>query len=279
MLALGALRRTKGETEALTAAWTCPQCNETAQKADLIATHAVCPNCAHHLPLGAYARLFMLVDKGTLRELDSHMNDDKISDPLSFPGYAEKVQALREKTGLQDGIITATGRMNGQKVALAAMDSRFMMGSMGTAVGERFTRLVEYATKHKLPLIAFTASGGARMQEGIYSLMQMAKTSAAIAKFSQNGGLYIVVYTHPTTGGVSASFAALGDITIAEPKALIGFAGQRVIEQTIGEKLPDGFQRAEFQMEHGFVDQIVDRRKMKETLIQILTLHGKTGGA
>lgn len=258
--------------------WTCPKCGVQSEKRLLSTTLLVCPHCAHHLPMGAYARLFSLLDHGSFRELDAP-SDDRINDPLAFPHYAEKVQQLRESTGLHDGIVTATGKIGGHKTAIAVMDSRFLMGSMGTALGERFTRLVEHATRYKLPLIVFTASGGARMQEGIYSLMQMAKTSAAIARFSQAGGLFVVVYTHPTTGGVSASFAALGDITLAEPQALIGFAGQRVIEQTIGEKLPEGFQRAEFQLAHGFVDQIVDRRQMQAKLQQILTLHRKVGGA
>lgn len=259
-------------------AWECPQCKAEHTKKALAENHMVCPNCAHHMSIGAYARLFLLLDSGSFRELDAPRATEP-NDPLQFPDYADKVRKLRNDTGLHDAIITAVGKIDGHKTVIAAMDSRFMMGSMGTALGERFTRAVEYATKQKLPLIAFTASGGARMQEGIYSLMQMAKTSAAIERFSRAGGLFIVIYTHPTTGGVSASFAALGDIALAEPKALIGFAGPRVIEQTIGESLPEGFQRAEFQQTHGFVDQIVDRRNMKETLSTLLTLHGKAGGA
>ena len=176
---------------------------------------------------------------------------------------------------MAEGVVTATGRINGQKVAAGALDSRFFMGSMSAALSEKVTRLVEYAEKNKLPLILFSASGGARMQEGILSLMQMAKTSAALERFSQKGGLYISVLTHPTTGGVTASFASLGDIMLAEPGALIGFARPRVIEQTIGEKLPEGFQSAEYLLEHGFLDAIVPRAQMRDTLIRLLKLHGK----
>ena len=176
-------------------------------------------------------------------------------------------------------MVTAAGRIDGRKVAVGVLDSRFLMGSMSAAVGEKVTRLIEYAGKNRLPLIIFSASGGARMQEGILSLMQMAKTSAVLARFSQRGGLFISVLTDPTTGGVSASFANLGDIVLAEPGALIGFAGPRVIEQTIGQKLPEGFQRAEFQEEHGFVDQVVPRRELRGVLSQLLTLHTRGGGA
>ena len=194
-------------------------------------------------------------------------------DVLQFPGYPEKLEAQTGKTGLKEAVITATGRIEGTPVVVAVLDSRFFMGSMSTTVGEKITRAVEHATAKHLPLIIFSASGGARMQEGIFSLMQMAKTSAAIERFSARGGLYISVLTHPTTGGVTASFASLGDIMLAEPGALIGFAGPRVIEQTIGEKLPAGFQRSEFQYEHGFVDKVVPRTEMRETLAQLLRLH------
>ena len=178
---------------------------------------------------------------------------------------------------MNEGVVTATGRMGGQRVAVGAIDSRFFMGSMSAALGEKVTRLVEFADKYRLPLILFSASGGARMQEGILSLMQMAKTSAALERFSQRGGLYISVFTHPTTGGVTASFASLGDVILSEPGALIGFAGPRVIEQTIGEKLPEGFQTAEYLLEHGFLDAIVPRPQLRTTLLQILKLHGKGG--
>ena len=234
----------------------------------------MCPLCGHHYPIGAYYRLSLVLDKGTFRELDAALASN---DPLSFPGYAAKLDAARRRTGMNEAVVAATGRINGQKVAVGALDSRFFMGSMSAALGEKVTRLVEYAEKYKLPLILFSASGGARMQEGILSLMQMAKTSAALERFSRKGGLYISVLTHPTTGGVTASFASLGDIMLAEPGALIGFAGPRVIEQTIGEKLPEGFQSAEYLLEHGFLDAIVPRPQLRDTLIRLLNLHGKGG--
>ena len=254
---------------------TCPACGGTVKRRDLVAGRYVCPLCGHHYPVGAYYRLSLVLDKGTFRELDGALTSN---DPLSFPGYAAKLDTARRRTGMSEAVVTATGRMGGQKVAVGALDSRFFMGSMSAALGEKVTRLVEYAEKNKLPLILFSASGGARMQEGILSLMQMAKTSAALERFSQKGGLYISVLTHPTTGGVTASFASLGDIMLAEPGALIGFAGPRVIEQTIGEKLPEGFQSAEYLLEHGFLDAIVPRAQLRDTLRQLLKLHGKGGG-
>ena len=254
---------------------TCPACGGTVRRRDLVAGRYVCPLCGHHYPVGAYYRLSLVLDKGTFRELDSALTSN---DPLSFPGYAAKLDTARRRTGMSEAVVTATGRMGGQKVAVGALDSRFFMGSMSAALGEKVARLVEYAEKNKLPLILFSASGGARMQEGILSLMQMAKTSAALERFSQKGGLYISVLTHPTTGGVTASFASLGDIMLAEPGALIGFAGPRVIEQTIGEKLPEGFQSAEYLLEHGFLDAIVPRAQLRDTLLQLLKLHGKGGG-
>ena len=253
---------------------TCPACSKAAPRRELVANRYVCPLCGYHYPVGAYYRLSLVLDKGTFRELD----EDLISnDPLSFPGYGEKLDSARRRTGMNEGVVTAAGRMGGQRVAVGVIDSRFLMGSMSAALGEKVTRLVEYAEKYKLPLILFSASGGARMQEGILSLMQMAKTAAALERFSQKGGLYISVFTHPTTGGVTASFASLGDILLAEPGALIGFAGPRVIEQTIGEKLPEGFQRAEYLLEHGFLDAIVPRPRLRETLLHLLKLHGKGG--
>ena len=254
---------------------TCPACGGTVKRRDLVAGRYVCPLCGHHYPVGAYYRLSLVLDKGTFRELDGALTSN---DPLSFPGYAAKLDTARRRTGMSEAVVTATGRMGGQKVAVGALDSRFFMGSMSAALGEKVARLVEYAEKSKLPLILFSASGGARMQEGILSLMQMAKTSAALERFSQKGGLYISVLTHPTTGGVTASFASLGDIMLAEPGALIGFAGPRVIEQTIGEKLQEGFQSAEYLLEHGFLDAIVPRAQLRDTLLQLLKLHGKGGG-
>ena len=253
---------------------TCPACGKVAPRRELVANRYVCPLCGYHYPVGAYYRLSLVLDKGTFRELDEELVSN---DPLSFPGYGEKLDSARRRTGMNEGVVTAAGRMGGQRVAVGAIDSRFLMGSMSAALGEKVTRLVEYAEKYKLPLILFSASGGARMQEGILSLMQMAKTAAALERFSQKGGLYISVFTHPTTGGVTASFASLGDIMLAEPGALIGFAGPRVIEQTIGEKLPEGFQRAEYLLEHGFLDAIVPRPRLRETLLHLLKLHGKGG--
>lgn len=212
----------------------------------------------------------MTLDEGSFVEWDSDLETRNV---LSFPDYEQKITAMKEKTGLTEGVVTGEGTIQGFKTAIAVMDSHFMMGSMGQVVGEKITRAIERATKERLPIVIFTTSGGARMQEGMVSLMQMAKTSAAAEKHSQAGLLYITVLTDPTTGGVTASFAMLGDIILAEPGALIGFAGQRVIEQTIGQKLPEGFQRAEFLLEKGFVDRIVNRGDMKEELGKILSYH------
>ncbi|MDO5339810.1 MAG: acetyl-CoA carboxylase carboxyltransferase subunit beta [Eubacteriales bacterium] len=220
-------------------------------------------------------RIALISDDKSFRELYAQIKTDN---PNSFPGYEKKLDANRLKTGQQDAVVTGTCRIGGVKTAVAVMDKRFLMGSMGIAVGEKIARLTEYAMKRKLPLIIFAASGGARMQEGLFSLMQMAKTTAAIEKFKDAGGLFISYLTNPTTGGVSASFASLGDIIIAEPDALICFAGPRVIEQTIGQKLPEGFQHSEFLLEHGMIDMIVDRKDMKDTLSKILQMHVNTGG-
>ena len=252
----------------------CPACGAAISKRDLVRALYVCPQCGHHHKIGAYLRLSMLLDPHTFQELDERFS---MANVLNFPGYDEKLAQLRRTTGLTEGVVTAKGKVNGRPIIAAVLDSQFLMGSMGVAVGEKITRAVELARKQRLPLVIFSASGGARMQEGILSLMQMAKTSAALEKFSQSGGLYISVFTHPTTGGVTASFASLGDYTLAEPGALIGFAGPRVIEQTIGQKLPEGFQRAEYLEEHGFVDQIIPRAQMRETISLLLTLHEKGG--
>ena len=252
----------------------CPGCACLVPKAELARSLYVCPRCGQHHPIGAYLRLSMLLDSGSFRELD-----EKLTAPnaLDFPGYDDKLAQQRRATGLTEAVVTARGKVAGRAVAVAALDSRFLMGSMGSAVGEKVTRCVEYARKNKLPLVIFSASGGARMQEGIVSLMQMAKTSAALARFQGAGGLYISCFTHPTTGGVTASFASLGDVTLAEPGALIGFAGPRVIEQTIGQTLPEGFQRSEYLEEHGFVDAIVPRGEMRATIARLLMLHEKGG--
>ena len=270
LLAMKAFR--DGQTHGAGQATACPQCGASCSRHALSTALFVCPNCGHHYPLGAYYRLATLLDSGSFRELNEKLTSD---DPLKFPGYRAKLDAARKKTGLQEAVVTALGTMEGQKVAVGVLDSRFLMGSMSAAVGEKITRLIEYATRQKLPLILVCASGGARMQEGILSLMQMAKTSAALARFAEKGLLYISVLTHPTTGGVTASFASLGDIILAEPGALIGFAGPRVIEQTIGQALPEGFQRAEFQEEHGFVDAIVPRGELRATLSRLVALHSK----
>lgn len=253
---------------------TCSACGKAVSHMELTAQFQVCPQCGNHNQISARARLRMLADEGTLQLLST---PQCLVDPLGFEGYAVKLNENKEKTGLDEAALAATLKIEGQPVVAAVLDSRFLMGSMGVVVGETITRAVEYAEKNHLPLIIFSASGGARMQEGILSLMQMAKTSAALARFAAQGGLYISYLTHPTTGGVSASFAGLGDITLAEPGALIGFAGPRVIEQTIRQKLPEGFQRAEFQEEHGFVDRIVARGQMRSTLGLLLRIHQKEG--
>ncbi len=249
---------------------TCPACGYETTQAVWREQLCVCPACGAHQPIAARDRLEALADPGTLREICA---DVVGGDPLSFPGYAGKLNAQREKTGMREAVMAATGMLDGREAVLCVLDSAFFMGSMGVGVGEKITLAIEYARDHSLPLIIFSASGGARMQEGFFSLMQMAKTSAAVAEFSERGGLFISVLTHPTTGGVTASFASLGDIMLAEPNALIGFAGPRVIEQTIGQRLPEGFQRSEFQQEHGFVDQIVPRGEMRSVLCRLLRLH------
>ena len=253
---------------------TCPKCGQESERRLVAQGLSVCPKCGYHWPIGAYYRLSTILDPGSFRELHPRLS---AGDPLHFPGYQEKLDAAQHKTGLTEAVVTATGTIGGSRCVVGVLDSRFLMGSMSTAVGEKVTLAIEFAAKNKLPLILFSASGGARMQEGILSLMQMAKTSAALARFSDKGLLYISVLTDPTTGGVTASFASLGDIILAEPGALIGFAGPRVIQQTIGETLPEGFQRAEYQESHGFVDSVVPREKMRDTLSQLLWLHEKGG--
>jgi acetyl-CoA carboxylase carboxyl transferase subunit beta len=216
------------------------------------------------------------LDEGTFVEWDP---DLRTVDPLGFPGYEEKLAQVMAKTGLTEAVVTGEGRVGGWSVAVGVMDSRFIMGSMGSVVGEKVTRAIERAHQHRLPLILFSASGGARMQEGIFSLMQMAKTSAALARFQEAGGLFISVFTNPTTGGVSASFSSLGDINLAEPGALIGFAGRRIIEQTIRQKLPDDFQTAEFLLAHGQLDAVVHRKQLRDMLINLLDLHQAQGAS
>ncbi|WP_350342868.1 acetyl-CoA carboxylase, carboxyltransferase subunit beta [Proteinivorax tanatarense] len=248
----------------------CNRCGQVIYKKDLEGTYKVCGFCTYHIRLSARERIEQVIDQGTWTEINENI---KSQNPLDFEGYPEKVAALEEKTGLNEAVVSGIGKINGQSAVLCVMDSRFMMGSMGSVVGEKITRAAEKAIEEKLPLIVFTASGGARMQEGIFSLMQMAKVSAAISKLNEAGLLYIPVLTDPTTGGVTASFAMLGDIIISEPKALIGFAGKRVIEQTINQKLPEGFQSAEFLLEKGFIDKIIHREDLKDTLGKILEMH------
>ena len=252
----------------------CPRCRKAVPRAQWEKNQLVCPECGFHRPIGAYRRLSMVLDEGSFLELDPDLT---AGDPLGFPGYREKLAGLRRRTGLREAAVAAKGRIGGLPAVVAVLDSRFLMGSMGVAVGEKIARAAEAAEKAKIPLILFCASGGARMQEGILSLMQMAKTAAAVTRFRDRGGLYIACLTHPTTGGVTASFAMLGDITLAEPGALIGFAGPRVIQQTIGQTLPEGFQRAEYLQEHGFVDAVVPRGELRKTLATLLRLHQKGG--
>ncbi len=248
----------------------CPRCNKIIYTKLLLTNYKRCDDCGYNFKVSSKERIAMILDDGELQEFDELTTT---RDPLNFPGYKDKLLKTQKETGLVDGVVTGKGQMNGLPVMLGIMDASFFMGSMGTAVGEKLARLFERATREKLPVIVFTASGGARMHEGIFSLMQMAKVSAAVAKHSEAGLLYITVLTDPTTGGVTASFAMLGDIILAEPGALIGFAGPRVIEQTIGQKLPEGFQRSEFLLDHGFVDGIVPREELKQTLGHILKLH------
>lgn len=252
----------------------CNKCGAAILSEEVINGAYICPKCHGYFRVPAYKRIEMIADEGSFEEWDMDLDGmDGPPDPLQFKGYSEKIKKLREQTGLKEAVVTGRVKINGTQAVIGVCDGRFMMASMGYAVGEKITRAVERATNEKLPVILFTCSGGARMQEGIISLMQMEKTSAALKRHSDAGLLYVTVLTDPTTGGVTASFAMLGDIIIAEPQALIGFAGPRVIEQTIGEKLPEGFQQAEFLLEHGFVDQIVKRENMKPVLGRILKMH------
>lgn len=248
----------------------CNACKAAVFADEVKQNHYICPHCGNYFHVPAYRRIKMVVDRKSFTEWDVHMEEQN---PLQYKGYEEKIRSLREKTGLDEAVVTGKCTIKGTQTALGVCDCRFMMSSMGEVVGEKITRIFERATKERLPVILYICSGGARMQEGLVSLMQMAKTSMAIRKHSDAGLLYVPVLTDPTTGGVTASFAMLGDIILAEPKALIGFAGPRVIEQTIGQKLPKGFQRAEFLLEHGFVDKIVEREEQRSVLADILKLH------
>nr|WP_317361641.1 acetyl-CoA carboxylase carboxyltransferase subunit alpha [uncultured Blautia sp.] len=248
----------------------CNKCGAAIFTEDVKQAGYICPKCHGYFRVHAWERIRMTVDEDTFEEWDAQMD---FVNPLQFKGYENKVKTLKEKTGLDEAVLTGKGMIQGNPVAIAVCDGRFLMASMGEIVGEKITRAVERATREHLPVVIFACSGGARMQEGIVSLMQMAKTAAALKRHSQAGLLYVSVLTDPTTGGVTASFAMLGDVILAEPQALIGFAGPRVIEQTIGEKLPKGFQRSEFLLEHGFIDRIVERNEMKQVLGAILSMH------
>ena len=248
----------------------CTKCKEILYKEDVKNNLNICPNCGAYFRMHINRRLESIIDEGTYKRFD--LNIDNVN-PLDLEDYEQKIKKLRQKTDLEEAVSCGTGKIEGEDVVICVMDSGFLMGSMGTVVGEKITYAVEKAIELKYPLIIFTVSGGARMQEGIMSLMQMAKTTAAISKLNKAGGLYISVLTDPTYGGVTASFATIADIILSEPGAMIGFAGQRVIEQTIGESLPEGFQTAEFLLEHGFIDKIVERGKLKHTLKRLIDLN------
>ncbi len=248
----------------------CPSCKHVIYQKDL-GIAKICPKCSYNFRISALERLAITVDEGSFEEMFTSVES---KDPLNFPQYKEKIERARKDTGLHEAILTGIAKIKEQKTALAIMDSHFIMASMGTVVGEKLTLLIEYAIKEKLPLVIFTASGGARMQEGIFSLMQMAKISAAIKRHSEAGLFYLTVLTDPTTGGVTASFAMQGDMIIAEPQSLVGFAGRRVIETTVREDLPEDFQKAEFLLEHGFVDAIVKRTELADRIGFLLAFHG-----
>lgn len=248
----------------------CEACKEILYRESVRENLNVCPNCGHYFRMHVGKRLEQIIDEGTYQRFDWKL---ETTNPLELEDYPKKLNLLREKTGLEEAVACGTGQIQGEDVVICIMDSGFLMGSMGAVVGEKITRSIEEAIKRKLPLVMFAVSGGARMQEGIISLMQMAKTTAALTKLDEAGLLYISVLTDPTYGGVTASFASLGDIILAEPGAMIGFAGQRVIEQTIGEKLPEGFQTAEFLLEHGFIDKIVERKDLKDTIAKLVKMH------
>ncbi len=248
----------------------CKNCGKLIDREVYGNSSSVCVGCGHHFRIRPIERIAMVADQDSFEEM---YKDVVTANPLDFKGYEDKVKSAGEKAEVSEAVTVGTATIDGRKVAIGVMDPGFMMGSMGSAVGERITRLTEFATDNRLPLIVFTASGGARMQEGIFSLMQMAKTSMALKRHGEAGQLYVSILTDPTTGGVTASFAMLGDIILAEPGALIGFAGPRVIEQTIRQKLPEGFQRSEFLLEHGFIDKIVRREDLRTALTKLLNAH------
>ncbi len=277
MLAKSLFRKPKNELEgqapaaAQEKAIACPGCKKQVSAKELEQSLMVCPRCGHHLRLSARQRIAMLLNENSFCEMDAELTSRNV---LDFPGYGDKLEAAKRESGEKEAVITGTARIGEYPCAFFAMEPGFMMGSMGAVVGEKLTRLFEYATEQNLPVIGCTVSGGARMQEGIVSLMQMTKVSAAVRRHSDAGNLYIVLLTDPTTGGVTASFAMEGDIILAEPGALIGFAGPRVIEQTIRQKLPEGFQRAEFLLKKGFVDHIAPRDTQRELLTKLMKMHG-----
>lgn len=248
----------------------CDKCKEILYKETVRENYSICPNCGSYFRMHINKRIDSIIDKGTYKRFDL---DIDTTNPLNLEDYPEKIKNLRKKTGIQEAVGCGTGKINGEDVVICVMDSGFLMGSMGIVVGEKITYSIEKAIELKLPLVIFCVSGGARMQEGIISLMQMAKTTSAISKLNKAGLLYISVLTDPTYGGVTASFASIADIVLAEPGAMIGFAGKRVIEQTIGESLPEGFQTAEFLMEHGFIDKIVERKELKDTIHKLILFH------
>ena len=248
----------------------CDKCKEIVYKETVRSNLNICPNCGNYFRMHIGKRLELIIDEGTYQKFDLKIDT---TNPLGLEDYPKKIKALREKTGLEEAVACGTGNINGEKAVICIMDSGFLMGSMGVVVGEKITYAIEQAVEQKLPLIIFSVSGGARMQEGIMSLMQMAKTTAALTKLDEAGLLYISVLTDPTYGGVTASFASLGDIILAEPHAMIGFAGKRVIEQTIGETLPENFQTAEFLLDHGFIDKIVERKDLKNTIYKLIQYH------
>jgi acetyl-CoA carboxylase carboxyl transferase subunit beta len=254
----------------------CQSCGALLIAKELEKNEHTCPHCGYHFPVDARTRIAITLDDGAFFEYDADLTS---VDPLPFPGYPDKLRQAQEVSGLKEGVVTGEGTIAGFPVVIGVMDSRFIMGSMGSAVGEKIARAMERALQKRYPMILFTASGGARMQEGILSLMQMAKTSAVLEKMHEQGVLFISIITHPTTGGVSASFASLGDIILAEPGALFGFAGRRVIEQTIRQKLPDDFQTAEFMLKHGMIDRVVPRKELRATLATILRVHAARGWA
>ncbi len=263
-------KRTENKVDIQVGKWIkCDKCKEILYKEEVRKNFSICPNCGSYFRMHINKRLETIIDEGTYKRFDLNIDT---TNPLNLEDYPKKIKALREKTGIQEAVSSGIGKINGEEVVICVMDSGFLMGSMGVVVGEKITYSMEKAIELNLPIIIFCVSGGARMQEGIVSLMQMAKTTEAISKLNEAGILYISVLTDPTYGGVTASFASLADIILAEPGAMIGFAGPRVIEQTIGENLPEGFQTSEFLLEHGFIDKIVERKELKDTLYKLIKL-------